>query len=59
MPVYQMKEDESRGGRALPVTVEYALTEKGEDFQDALKEMEKWAVNWGDGTNNDPRAQVE
>ncbi|NBD25808.1 winged helix-turn-helix transcriptional regulator [Paenibacillus glycinis] len=43
----------------VPVTVEYALTEKGEDFQDALKEMEKWAVKWGDGTNNDPRAQGE
>ena len=43
----------------MPVTVEYALTEKGEDFQDALKEMEKWAVELGDGTNNDPRAQVE
>ncbi|SFJ12534.1 transcriptional regulator, HxlR family [Paenibacillus sp. UNC496MF] len=43
----------------VPVSVEYALTEKGHGFQDALKEMEKWAVKWGDGTNNDPRLQAD
>ncbi|NBC67744.1 winged helix-turn-helix transcriptional regulator [Paenibacillus sacheonensis] len=42
----------------VPVTVEYALTEKGHGFQSALKEMEKWAVKWGDGTNNDPREKI-
>lgn len=31
----------------VPVTVEYSLTEKGMDFQDALKEMDKWVVKWG------------
>lgn len=31
----------------VPVTVEYSLTEKGMDFQLALKEMDKWAVKWG------------
>lgn len=41
----------------VPVSVEYALTEKGLDFQDSLKAMENWAVKWGDGTNNDPRVQ--
>ncbi|MEW9699520.1 winged helix-turn-helix transcriptional regulator [Paenibacillus sp. SI8] len=30
----------------VPVTVEYALTEKGLDFQTSLKEMEKWAAKW-------------
>ncbi|UUZ86822.1 helix-turn-helix transcriptional regulator [Paenibacillus sp. P26] len=30
----------------VPVTVEYSLTEKGLDFQAALKEMEKWAEKW-------------
>jgi DNA-binding HxlR family transcriptional regulator len=30
----------------VPVTVEYSLTEKGRDFQTALKEMEKWAIKW-------------
>ncbi|QGQ99006.1 transcriptional regulator [Paenibacillus psychroresistens] len=30
----------------VPVTVEYSLTEKGSDFQIALKEMDKWAVKW-------------
>jgi DNA-binding HxlR family transcriptional regulator len=32
----------------VPVTVEYSLTEKGSDFQIALKEMEKWVQKWGD-----------
>lgn len=31
----------------VPVTVEYSLTEKGMDFQMALKEMERWAMKWG------------
>ena len=31
----------------VPVTVEYSLTEKGSDFQLALKEMEKWGQKWG------------
>ncbi|PYI55718.1 winged helix-turn-helix transcriptional regulator [Paenibacillus flagellatus] len=31
----------------VPVTVEYSLTEKGSDFQTALKEMEKWVLKWG------------
>ncbi|MFD0696759.1 winged helix-turn-helix transcriptional regulator [Paenibacillus sp. GCM10027628] len=31
----------------VPVTVEYSLTEKGSDFQTALKEMDKWVQKWG------------
>ncbi|MDQ1914160.1 helix-turn-helix domain-containing protein [Paenibacillus sp. GD4] len=31
----------------VPVSVEYSLTEKGIDFQSSLKEMEKWALRWG------------
>ncbi|GLX66518.1 winged helix-turn-helix transcriptional regulator [Paenibacillus glycanilyticus] len=31
----------------VPVTVEYSLTEKGRDFQAALREMEKWVHKWG------------
>lgn len=31
----------------VPITVEYSLTEKGKDFQSALKEMEKWVQKWG------------
>lgn len=31
----------------VPVTVQYSLTEKGSDFQTALKEMEKWVQKWG------------
>lgn len=30
----------------VPVMVEYSLTEKGIDFQTALKEMDKWAKRW-------------
>lgn len=30
----------------VPITVEYSLTEKGFDFQAALKEMENWANRW-------------
>ena len=31
----------------VPVSVEYTLTDKGYDFQTSLKEMEKWAIKWG------------
>ncbi|CAN7614808.1 winged helix-turn-helix transcriptional regulator [Paenibacillus sp. LjRoot56] len=31
----------------VPVNVEYSLTEKGTDFQLALKEMDKWVQKWG------------
>ncbi|QYR21469.1 helix-turn-helix transcriptional regulator [Paenibacillus sp. sptzw28] len=31
----------------VPVSVEYSLTEKGSDFQAALKEMDKWVQKWG------------
>ncbi|KRF03412.1 HxlR family transcriptional regulator [Paenibacillus sp. Soil766] len=31
----------------VPVNVEYSLTEKGNDFQTALKEMDKWVQKWG------------
>jgi DNA-binding HxlR family transcriptional regulator len=31
----------------VPVTVQYSLTEKGSDFQAALKEMDKWVQKWG------------
>ncbi|MFC5406390.1 winged helix-turn-helix transcriptional regulator [Cohnella soli] len=31
----------------VPVSVEYSLTESGIDFQDVLKEMDKWANKWG------------
>ncbi|MFD1134750.1 winged helix-turn-helix transcriptional regulator [Paenibacillus urinalis] len=31
----------------VPVSVEYSLTEKGIDFLDSLKEMEKWGEKWG------------
>jgi DNA-binding HxlR family transcriptional regulator len=31
----------------VPVTVEYSLTEKGNDFQAALMEMDKWVQKWG------------
>lgn len=30
----------------VPISVEYSLTEKGIDFQAALKEMENWANRW-------------
>ncbi|MFM1655819.1 winged helix-turn-helix transcriptional regulator [Brevibacillus sp. B_LB10_24] len=33
----------------VPVSVEYSLTEKGKDFQAALREMERWAERWRDG----------
>lgn len=39
----------------VPVSVEYSLTEKGTDFQDALKEMDKWAAKWA---NPQPIEQV-
>ncbi|MDQ0112006.1 winged helix-turn-helix transcriptional regulator [Paenibacillus harenae] len=31
----------------VPISVEYSLTEKGKDFQSALKEMETWVQKWG------------
>jgi DNA-binding HxlR family transcriptional regulator len=33
----------------VPVTVRYSLTEKGKDFRLSVKEMEKWAIRWGEG----------
>lgn len=36
----------------VPVTVEYSLTQSGIDFQDVLKEMDKWAVKWGKPAGN-------
>ncbi|WP_200411893.1 winged helix-turn-helix transcriptional regulator [Virgibacillus salexigens] len=30
----------------VPVTVEYSLTEKGEDFQSVLIEMRNWRQKW-------------
>lgn len=30
----------------VPVTVEYTLTEKGQDFHRILKEMKLWAARW-------------
>ncbi|NEN83041.1 winged helix-turn-helix transcriptional regulator [Paenibacillus elgii] len=38
----------------VPVTVQYSLTEKGLDFQAALKEMEKWAAKWGKSEDGNP-----
>jgi DNA-binding HxlR family transcriptional regulator len=35
----------------VPVSVEYSLTEKGMDFQIALKEMDKWADKWGNSSS--------
>ncbi|MGG1553728.1 winged helix-turn-helix transcriptional regulator [Paenibacillus ferrarius] len=35
----------------VPVSVEYSLTEKGRDFQLALKEMDKWAAKWGNSSS--------
>lgn len=37
----------------VPVSVHYSLTEKGRDFQDALKEMERWAERWRDRAGTD------
>nr|WP_244226759.1 winged helix-turn-helix transcriptional regulator [Paenibacillus protaetiae] len=37
----------------VPVTVEYSLTDKGRDFQAALKEMENWAIRWGNGVREE------
>jgi DNA-binding HxlR family transcriptional regulator len=36
----------------VPVSVEYSLTEKGSDFQAALKEMDKWVQKWGNAQQN-------
>ncbi|MFE4573370.1 winged helix-turn-helix transcriptional regulator [Paenibacillus chitinolyticus] len=40
---------------SVPVSVEYSLTEKGMDFQAALKEMENWAIRWGNDARGDDR----
>lgn len=37
----------------VPVSVEYALTPKGLDFQAALIEMEKWAARWKEAEQGD------
>lgn len=39
----------------VPVTVEYSLTEKGSDFQLALKEMDKWVQKWGGSEDAEKR----
>lgn len=31
----------------VPVTVEYSLTEKGNDFRDVIEVMDRWADKWG------------
>ncbi|MCL6626317.1 winged helix-turn-helix transcriptional regulator [Alicyclobacillus shizuokensis] len=31
----------------VPVTVEYTLTEKGNDFHGVLREMKRWGAKWG------------
>ncbi|MCS7463166.1 helix-turn-helix transcriptional regulator [Paenibacillus doosanensis] len=38
---------------SVPITVEYSLTEKGRDFQAALKEMENWAIRWGNAAKEE------
>lgn len=40
----------------VPVSVEYSLTDKGLDFLDSLKEMEKWAEN---GEWNNPHDSLQ
>lgn len=30
----------------VPVTVEYSLTDKGEDFVNILREMHRWGLRW-------------
>lgn len=30
----------------MPVTIEYALTEKGKDFESVFHEMRKWGEKW-------------
>ncbi|WP_199614589.1 winged helix-turn-helix transcriptional regulator [Paenibacillus alkalitolerans] len=42
----------------VPVTVEYSLTEKGSDFQIALREMEKWVQKWGSAQQANNEAGV-
>lgn len=38
----------------VPVTVEYSLTESGNDFRSVLGEMDRWATKWGA-----PRAELQ
>jgi DNA-binding HxlR family transcriptional regulator len=40
----------------VPVSVEYSLTEKGSDFQAALKEMDKWVQKWGNRQPSNDKA---
>ena len=40
---------------SVPVTVEYSLTDKGRDFQAALKEMENWAIRWEDSVSEEQK----
>ncbi|MCQ6557234.1 winged helix-turn-helix transcriptional regulator [Paenibacillus mendelii] len=42
----------------VPVTVEYSLTEKGSDFQTALKEMEKWVQKWGNSEQGNIKTSI-
>lgn len=30
----------------VPVTVEYSLTEKGDDFRNVLDELDRWVLKW-------------
>lgn len=32
----------------VPVTVEYSLTDKGQEYIPVLREMRKWGENWGE-----------
>jgi len=40
----------------IPVTVEYSLSEKGEEFLAALKGMDKWVKKWGGARNAEQSA---
>lgn len=40
----------------VPVTVEYSLTEKGNDFQSVLGEMYSWAQKWGSSQDENHRS---
>ncbi|WP_246079131.1 winged helix-turn-helix transcriptional regulator [Paenibacillus piri] len=42
----------------VPVTVEYSLTEKGSDFQTALKEMDKWVQKWGNSQQMNEKTSI-
>ncbi|GMK40172.1 hypothetical protein PCCS19_32270 [Paenibacillus sp. CCS19] len=36
----------------IPVTVEYSLTGKGQDFQRVIREMEQWVEKWKPGNQS-------